>query len=453
MHEPGAQDLLFVPLGGSGEIGMNFNMYGHDGRWLIVDCGIAFTQDNGKTEVIMPDPKFAAQRRDSLEGIVITHAHEDHLGAVVHLWKQMRCPVYATPFAAAVLRAKLVEAKLDNDVPLIVVDREALLELGPFSMQFVDVTHSTIECQAILITTPVGTVLHTGDFKLDDAPGLGPTTDLAAIEAAAERGILAVVCDSTNATKETATRSEGELRKALIERLDAVGPVRIAVACFSSNIARIDALIKIAERLDRHPILLGRSLVRMVQSARSTGYLPEFPTEVSPQEFGYLPPSKTMLICTGTQGEPGSAMDRIARGDHRQIVLDRGDVVLFSSKIIPGNEASIERVHGQLGGHGVSVVSEKDAFVHVSGHPGRPELRRLYALARPSVVVPVHGEDRHMVAHAELATSMKIPSVVPSNGAVVRLAPGPPQIVDTVEAGRLSVPQRSRRNDRRPRPS
>ena len=445
MREPSAHELLFLPLGGSGEIGMNLNLYGHDGRWLMVDCGIGFSQEQGVTEVIMADPRFIEGRRERLEGIVVTHAHEDHLGAIPHLWPRLRCPVYATPFAAAVLRRKLAEAELLDQVPLIVVERSAPLVLGPFSLSFLDVTHSTVESQAILVTTPVGTVLHTGDFKLDARPIVGPTTDLAAIRAAGERGILAAISDSTNATKTHASRSEGELNEQLSTRLSELGPRRIAVASFSSNIARIKTLIDIAARLDRHPVFVGRSLQRMVSAARECDYLEPAQTEVTPRDFGFLPPSKTLLICTGTQGEPGSATERISRDDHRDIHLDPGDIVLFSAKIIPGNEAALERLHAKLRTKGCHVISELEEFVHVSGHPGQPELRAVYELARPQIVVPVHGEARHMAAHAELARDMGIASVVPSNGTVVRLAPGPPEITERVENGRLR-----RKHKRRP---
>lgn len=438
MRDPGARELYFVPLGGSGEIGMNLNLYGHDGRWLMVDCGIAFTRERGGTDVIMPDPRFIERRRDRLEALVITHAHEDHLGAVVRLWDRLRCPIYATPFAAAVLRRKIAEADLGGAISLTAVDRNAPLELGPFTLRFFDVTHSTVESQAVVIETPLGKVLHTGDFKLDPNPLVGPTTDLDGIEAAAGDGFLAAVSDSTNATKETSSRSEGEVAGSL-ERQIGEARGRVAVACFSSNIARVKTLVSLAERLDRHPILLGRSLLRMISSAREVGYLDMFDTEVPPRDFGYLPPSKVMLICTGTHGEPGSATDRISRKDHRDVSLDKGDLVLFSSKIIPGNEDTVEVLHANLRGHGYRVVSEREAFVHVSGHPGRPELRRVYERARPRVVVPVHGEARHMSAHGDLAESMGLGSVVPFNGAVVRLAPGPAQIIDTVEIGRLRI--------------
>lgn len=448
MREPGPRELFFVPLGGSGEIGMNLNLYGHDGRWLMIDCGITFEQENGVTHVLMPDVRFAHKRRKQLEALVITHAHEDHLGAVVHLWDQLQCPVYATPFAAAVLRRKIGEAEIEGDLDLRIIDCNAPLELGPFTLDFIDVTHSTVESQAILVGTPVGTVLHTGDFKLDPDPLVGPATDLAALGKAADRNIVAAISDSTNATKDTSSRSEAELRDALVRRLERVKSGRIGVACFSSNIARINTFIEMAVHLERHPVLLGRSLRRMVGCARETEHLTESEPEIEVRDFGYLPPSKLMLICTGTQGEPGSAMDRISRDDHRDISFERGDLVLFSSKIIPGNEDGVERLHSQLRSRGVEVVSEKEEFVHVSGHPGRPELRRVYDLAQPASIVPVHGEERHMTAHAELATEMGLPSVVPFNGAVVQLVPGPPKVIDKVEHGRTRVP--GRESGRRP---
>ena len=427
---------------------MNLNLYGHDGQWLMIDCGITFEQEGGVTHVLRPNVRFAHKRRKRLEGLVITHAHEDHLGAVVDAWDQLRCPVYATPFAAAVLQRKISDAKADA-IDLRVVDRNVPLRLGPFTLRFIDVTHSTVESQAILVHTPVGTVLHTGDFKLDPDPLVGPTTDFAALAEAAQGDIVAAVSDSTNATKEVSSRSEAELRDALAERLERVRSGRIAVACFSSNIARIDTLVKLAEQLGRHPVLLGRSLRRMVGSARATDYLPVWDSEVDARDFGYLPPERLMLICTGTQGEPGSAMDRIAREDHRDVALERGDLVVFSSKIIPGNEDAIARLHGQLRGRGVEVVSEKEGFVHVSGHPGRPELRQLYGVAQPRAIVPVHGEQRHMDAHADLARSMDLPTVVPFDGAVVQLVPGPPRVVDQVEHGRVRI---AGRESGRPRP-
>lgn len=434
-----ANELLFVPLGGSGEIGMNLNLYGHDGRWVMLDCGITFDQARGRTDIHTPDPSFIVERRRSLEGLVITHAHEDHLGAVVHLWPLLECPVYATPFPAAILRKKLQEADLDLDIPIHVIDPRGSFELGPFRLTYVPMTHSTVESSAVVIETPLGIVFHTGDFKLDPDPLVGPTTDIDGIERWGARGILAVVGDSTNATKEGCSRSEGELRRRLVTRLEHFEQ-RIAVACFSSNIARIQTLVQIAESLDRHPIILGRSMRRMISAARETNYLDRFSTEVSVRDYGYLPPSRVMLICTGSQGEPGAALTRIAYNDHRDVILEADDAAVFSSKIIPGNEVPIERVHERFRRRQVQVVSEQDEFVHVSGHPARDELRRLYAWTQPRIAVPVHGEDRHMQAHAALARECGVEhALVPFNGAVIRLAPNRPEIVRRVHASRYRV--------------
>lgn len=450
------QELLFVPLGGSGEIGMNLNLYGTAGQWLMVDCGITFCNERGPTDVIMPDPAFIAERRDALLGLVVTHAHEDHLGAVAYLWEKLRCPVYATPFPAALLRNKLRDAELDGMVPLHEIPPSGRLNLGPFTLHFINVTHSTVESSAIVIETALGAVLHTGDFKLDPGPLVGPLTDAEALMAWGRRGLLAAVSDSTNATKEGSSGSEATLARAMLPLL-ARFPGRIATACFASNIARVQTLVHAARELDRHPVIVGRSLHRMIAAARQTDYLPRFEAEVAAREIGYLPPSKVMLICTGTQGEPGAALSRISLGDHPDVTLEQGDTAVFSSKIIPGNEEPIGRLHGRLRRRGVEVVSELDAFVHVSGHPARDDLRRLYDWTRPRIVVPVHGEDRHMRAHADLALECGVAeTVVPFNGAVVRLAPGPAKVVGKVTAGRLRLEQapnepRPARREGRPR--
>lgn len=418
---------------------MNLNLYGHDGRWVMLDCGITFENERGRTDVVMPDPHFIAKRREQLLGIVLTHAHEDHLGAVAHMWEELQCPVYATPFTAAVLRRKLRDLELDADVPLHEIPLSGNLRLGPFTFHFINVTHSTVESSAIVIETPLGAVLHTGDFKLDPDPLVGPTTDAEALRRWGDRGLLAVVADSTNAPKLGASRSEAELRTHLLDRLEAFRG-RIATACFASNIARIQILVDAARRLDRHPIIVGRSLHRMIAAARRTGYLGYFDHEVAVNDFGYLPPQKVFLICTGTQGEAGAALSRIAHGDHPEVALESGDTTVFSSKIIPGNEAPIEALHRRLRQRGVEVVSEREEFVHVSGHPPQDDLRQLYAWTRPPLVVPVHGEARHMEAHAALALECGAQqAIVPFNGAVVRLAPGPASIVDRVPAGRVLV--------------
>jgi len=433
-------ELIFVPLGGSGEIGMNLNVYGHDGRWLIVDCGITFSTFGGRTDLLMPDPRFIARRRDTLLGIVVTHAHEDHLGAIPHLWRELQCPVYATPFPAAILRRKLQDLELEDEVPLHEIPLSGTLSLPPFDLRFVNVTHSTVESSALILETPCGTVVHTGDFKLDPDPLIGPLTDVETLQAVGRKGVLAVISDSTNAPHAGASRSEAELRAHLLPRFDHIR-TRIATACFASNIARIATLAEAARRLDRHPIIVGRSLHRMIAAARRLDYLPPFDDEVSTRDFGYLPPEKVFLICTGTQAEPGAALSRIAQGDHPDIALERNDLVLFSSKIIPGNEEPIGHLHTRLRRRGLHVVSEREEFVHVSGHPPQDDLRQLYAWLSPRIVIPVHGEERHMEAHAELAGRCGAQSLVPFNGAVVRLAPGPAEIIDRVPAGRLLVPQ------------
>lgn len=435
---------------------MNLNLYGHDGRWVMVDCGITFDTSMGRTDVVMPDPSFIVERRERLVGLVLTHAHEDHLGAVAHLWPELRCPIYATPFTAAVLRRKLLDLNLADEAPLHVIPLGGRLELEPFTFHFLNVTHSTVESSALVVETPLGAILHTGDFKLDEGPLVGALTDQVGLERWGEHGLLAVVSDSTNAPRAGASRSESELREHLLPRFEAFTG-RIAAGCFASNIARIKTLVDAARRLDRHPIIVGRSLHRMIGAARKTGHLGTFDHEVSVRDIGYLPPHKVFLICTGTQGEPGAALSRIAEGDHPDVLLENGDTVVFSSKIIPGNEDPIETLHRRLRRRSIQVISEREEFVHVSGHPPQEDLKRLYAWTHPPTVVPVHGEQRHMEAHATWARACGVANtVVPFNGAVVRLAPGRAEIVDRVPTGRRVIRQEIPRNaasrDRRSQP-
>ncbi len=435
----GGDDLVFVPLGGSGEIGMNLNLYGLDGRWLMVDCGITFDNSSGRTKIQMPDPGFIAARRDRLDGLVITHVHEDHVGAVAHLWPQLRCPVYCTPFCAEILMRKLGEADLAGRVPVHVMDQGSRFPIGPFEIELVGITHSTVEACCAAIRTRHGTILHTGDWKLDPDPLVGPPTDERRLRAIGEEGVLAVVGDSTNATKEGVSGSEGELREHL-RRLCSRFDRRLATACFASNVARVQTLVEIADELGRHPVILGRSMIRNIGAAQRTGYLERIHGRVDPRDMGYLPPERVMLICTGTQGEPGAALSRISTQDHRDAYLERGDGVVFSSKIIPGNEVAIERLHARLRRLGAEVVCEHEELVHVSGHPCREELRTMYGWLQPRILVPVHGEQRHMEAHADLGHELGIPEVVvPRDGTVVHLAPGPARIVASVPVGRLEL--------------
>jgi ribonuclease J len=431
--------LFFVPLGGAGEIGMNLNVYGYQDDWLIIDCGVTFGDDSQPgLEVVMPDPGFIAERRDRLLGIVATHAHEDHIGAIPHLWRQLRCPIWATPFTASFLRAKLAETGFADQVKINVVPLSGRFTIGPFDLELITLTHSIPEPNAVALRTPVGTVLHTGDWKFDPDPLIGPTADEAALKRLGAEGVLALVGDSTNALRPGASGSEAELRRSLIDligRYDA----RVAVACFASNVARLETIARAAAAHDREVALVGRSLWRIDKAARENGYLTDLPRFLTEDEAGYIPRDRIVMICTGSQGEPRAALSRIARDDHPHVVLETGDVVIFSSRIIPGNEKSINRLQNALVRLGVEIVTEEDHFVHVSGHPARDELVRMYQMVRPQIAVPVHGEARHLIAHAELAGECQVQQpLVIQNGDVVRLAASGASIVDEVPVGRLA---------------
>lgn len=437
---PGDAELLFLALGGAGEIGMNLNLYGHAGVWLMVDLGITFGDESTPgIDVIMPDPSFIEERRDELVGLVLTHAHEDHLGAVAYLWDRLRCPVYATPFTAAVLRRKLAEAGLLDRVPLTEIPLSGRFSVGPFAIELITLTHSIPEPNALVIETPVGRVMHTGDWKLDPDPIVGPTTDEKALIRVGEAGVLAMVCDSTNVLVNGESGSEADVRDTL---LDIVGRYekRVAVACFASNVARLETIARVGAAHDRQVALVGRSLWRIYEAAKETGYLLDIPPFLSERDVGYLPRDKVLMICTGSQGEPRSALARIAAGDHPEVSLEAGDTVIFSSRIIPGNEISINRLHNRLSELGVQLVTSNEENVHVSGHPARDELSQMYQWIRPRIAIPVHGEPRHLVAHAKLAQECQVPeTVVVQNGAVVCLAPGRAEIIDEVFTGRLAV--------------
>jgi ribonuclease J len=429
--------LFFVSLGGAGEIGMNLNLYGYAGDWLMLDCGVTFGDDSQPgIEVVMPDPAFIVERRDRLLGIVATHAHEDHIGAIPYLWTQLRCPVWATPFTASLLRAKLVEAGIADKVRINVVPMSGRFTIGPFEL--VTLTHSIPEPNAIALRTPVGTVLHTGDWKFDPDPLIGSTSDEAALRRLGDEGVLAMIGDSTNALRPGTSGSEADLRRSLIDlvgRYDA----RVAVACFASNVARLDTIAHAAAAHGREVALVGRSLWRIDKAARENGYLADLPRFLTEDEAGYIPRDKIVLICTGSQGEPRAALARIAREDHPNIVLETGDVAIFSSRIIPGNEKAINRLQNALIRLGIEIVTEEDHFVHVSGHPARDELVRMYQMVRPQVAIPVHGEARHLIAHAHLAEECQVQQpLIIQNGDMVRLTPSGAAIVDEVPVGRLA---------------
>lgn len=438
--KPGKDELLFLPLGGSGEIGMNLNLYGHDGKWLMLDLGISFGDDSTPgIDVVMPNPQFITERAADLVGIVLTHAHEDHIGAVPYLWSRLRCPLYATPFTASVLRRKLVEVGLEVQAPITIIPMSGSRDIGPFNVELITLTHSIPEPNAVVIRTKHGAVLHTGDWKLDPEPLLGEATDIAALRRLGDGGVLAMVCDSTNVFVEGTSGSEADVRQSLME---VVGRLknRVAIGCFASNLARVETIARVAEAHGRHCALIGRSLWRMLESAQENGYLTDLPKFVTEHDIGYFPRENILMICTGSQGEPRSALTRIARGEHPQVSLEPGDTAIFSSRVIPGNEKSINRLHNDLTRRGVEIITDRDEDVHVSGHPARDELAEMYQMVRPRVALPVHGEARHIQEHVAFARACQVPEALASeNGTLIRLAPGPAEIIARVPAGRLAL--------------
>lgn len=436
---PGDDELLFLPLGGTGEIGMNLNLYGHAGRWLMIDCGITFGNDTTPgVDVILPNPSFITARRDRLCGLVLTHAHEDHIGAVPYLWRRLQCPLYATPFTAALLRRKLEDEGLAGSAKVTEVDLSGRFLVGPFELELITLTHSIPEPNAVVLRTKAGTVMHTGDWKLDPDPRVGETTDEAALRRVGEEGVLAMIGDSTNALVDGDSGSEGAVRESMIELIGELEN-RVVVACFASNIARMRTIAEAAHANGRAVGLVGRSMWRNTDAARETGYLRDLPPFLTEEDAARLPRDQVLLICTGSQGEPRAALARIARDDHPRITLDEGDTVIFSSRIIPGNEVAIGHLQNQLALMGLNIVTERDRFVHVSGHPARDELRQMYGWIRPQIAVPVHGETRHLIAHSDLARECGVPHTpLIANGDILRLAPAGAEVVGQVLTGRLT---------------
>lgn len=443
-HAPGTgvpDGVVFVPLGGTGEIGMNLNLYGCQGRWLMVDLGITFGNETTPgIDVLMPDPGFVEQRLEALDGIVITHAHEDHLGAVTYLWPWLRKPIYASPFAAAFLRAKLQEEGLLDDVPLHEVPLGARFQVGAFDVEMIGTTHSIPEPNALAIRTPAGTILHTADWKFDPDPLIGGTADTEALRRLGDEGVLAMIGDSTNIFTKGHSGSEADVRRALIEVVGRNTAGKVAVACFASNVARLESVAVAARENGRNVALVGRSLWRMNATARSCGYLADLPPFLDDEAAAALPPEKVLYVATGSQGEPRAALPRIAAGAHRSVSLGEGDTVIFSSRVIPGNERAILAMQNRLVRNGVEIITARDAPVHVSGHPARDEVEEMYRLVRPRVAVPVHGEALHLMEHARVARACGVTHVmVIQDGDMLRLDGDAPRVVDQAETGLLAL--------------
>jgi ribonuclease J len=435
--KPG-NELLFCALGGSGEIGMNVNLYGCQGKWLMVDLGMTFSgTEYPGVDLVFADLDFIEERREDLLGVVLTHAHEDHIGAVPYFAQELGVPLYATPFTARMVRNKLEEAGIASDVELRVVEDLEPFELGPFNIEYLPLAHSIAEGHALLIDTPFGRVFHTGDWKLDDDPQIGVPTSAEELTRIGDEGVFALVCDSTNVFNPEPSGSEGEVLRGLLEEVGRHKGKRVLVTTFASNVARLQTLGKVAEATGRRLCVAGRSLDRIIEAAQATGYLGKLPKTIDMDTAMDLPRGQVLIVATGGQGEPRAALARISEGNH-PIKLERGDVVLFSSRQIPGNEIAIGRIQNKLAGDGITLVTDRQSPIHVSGHPGRPELEALYGWLRPEVLVPVHGEMRHMCEQARLGKACGIPqAVVQRNGDLVRLAPGKPGKFGVVRAGRL----------------
>jgi len=432
------KELLFCALGGSGEIGMNVNLYGCQGKWLMVDLGMTFSgNEYPGVDLVFADLDFIENERENLLGVVLTHAHEDHIGAVPYFAEDLGVPLYATPFTAKLVAAKLAEAGILDRVELIVVDDLERFEIGPFGIRYVPLAHSIAEGNALLIETPYGRIFHTGDWKIDDEPQVGTPATAEELTAIGDEGVLALVCDSTNVFNPEASGSEGEVYRGLLDEVKRHKGRRVLVTTFASNVARLQTLGDVARKTGRQLCVAGRSLDRIIAAGQSCGYLKNLPEIIDVETAMDLPRDDVLIVATGGQGEPRAALARIAEGTH-PIKLDRGDVVLFSSRQIPGNEIAIGRIQNRLAEAGVVIVTDRQSPIHVSGHPGRPELQALYGWIRPEILLPVHGEIRHMKEQARLGLESGIPNAVfQKNGDLVRLAPGHPGKFGEVRAGRL----------------
>lgn len=433
-------DLIFIPLGGAGEIGMNVNLYQYKGKWLMVDLGAGFTDDYFPgVDLMVAEIDYIANQKDKLLGIVLTHAHEDHLGAVQYLWKELRCPIYTTKFTASFLKAKLKETDFWRDIEIIEIEENSVTQIGPFAIETVPLSHSTPEMQSLMIRTDLGNVFHTGDWKFDHNPLIGDPNDQKLLGKFGDEGVLAMIGDSTNVFNDTYSGSEGDLRESIIELVKGCKKM-VVVTTFASNVARMETILKAAEAAGRRVVMAGRSLWRILEAAQSSGYLLDIPPVLRPDKMGNIKREKLLVMSTGCQGEPMAATTKMANGAHPNLKLLPGDTIIFSSKIIPGNEKKIFRLLNQLIAQQIEVFTEKEHFVHVSGHPSQGELKLMYELIRPEVAVPVHGELMHIHEHIRLAKSWGVKnSVQVTNGDVIKLAPGKAEVIDKVESGYLGI--------------
>jgi ribonuclease J len=436
-------EFVFVPLGGVGEIGMNLYLYGYGSEgnrdWLVVDMGVTFgSETEPGVDVILPDISFLAEEKHNIAGLLLTHAHEDHFGAVADLWPQLAAvPVYATPFTAEMLKSKLSEMGLAEGFPLQLMPLGDRRAIGPFDVELISMSHSIPEPSAVVIRTPLGAALHTGDWKLDENPLTSAPTDEARLKELGNEGLAALICDSTNAVRDGVSLSEADVAVTL-NRLIGEGRQRVAVTTFASNVARLRSVANATRAAGRELVVVGRAMYRVIEAAQATGYLDPDLAFHDETAFAKLPPRKVVALCTGSQGEPRAALARIAQGEHPNVALEPGDRVIFSSRTIPGNEKPVGRVQNGLADRGIEVITDQDAAVHVSGHPRRGELEQLYGWVKPTVAIPMHGEGRHLEAHAQLAERLGVTEVVRArNGTMVRLLPGPAEIIDEVPVGRL----------------
>tara|TARA_Y100000758_G_scaffold241135_1_gene177160 strand:+ start:2886 stop:4553 length:1668 start_codon:yes stop_codon:yes gene_type:complete len=439
------EELLFCPLGGSGEIGMNMNLFSYGKpeaqKWIIVDIGVTFADDSiPGIDLIYPDPGFIIDKKKDLLGIVLTHAHEDHIGAIAHIWPKLKCKMYATPFTAVLIKEKFKEKKIDIGKNLQIVDLNGNIKLGPFKIEFITLTHSILEPNGLLIETPAGIVLHTGDWKVDPNPLIGNKIDQTKLKEIGNKGVLAMICDSTNVLSHGRAGSEADVRTNLLKLMSNLKK-RIIVTSFASNVARMETIFYCAEKTKRQISLVGRSMHRIYKAAKQCGYLKNVISPIDAREAKKISREKIVYLCTGSQGEPMGAMMRIINYTHPDVFIEKEDTVIFSSKIIPGNEKKLYKLHNQLVKNQIDVISEETDFVHVSGHPNREDLRDMYDWVKPKSVIPVHGEHRHMAEHISFAKEMQVPYPVQvENGDIVKLFPGQkPEVFDKAPVGRLYV--------------